>query len=232
MRLRALLRRASHGLCALLLLATLLQAAPARADDPWSTEFWPELNAYVGLDERSRLLFTAAATRAMEGQRAPGKAISQDAQFTLNFDYAGADPAPRRAQGGMVEEPPAVIADRLRIRHVRQLGCGCVPLLHRHPGAELALSDAQQAVDHRPTARGPARGQRRFVTTLPRAPGQRMGHGRLRASGRALRQHRAALRHTLRQVEPTNAEDRAGDTDRRRLARRALSGAAVRQARR
>jgi hypothetical protein len=65
----------------------VLSAAPVGADDSLSTEFWPELNAYVGLDERSRLLFTAAATRAMEGQWTPGKAVTQDAQFTANLDY-------------------------------------------------------------------------------------------------------------------------------------------------
>jgi len=81
------LRRPSPGLPALLLLSAVLPAAPARADDSLSTEFWPELNAYVGLNERSRLLFTAAATRAMEGQWTPGKAVTQDAQFTANLDY-------------------------------------------------------------------------------------------------------------------------------------------------
>lgn len=85
--MRALLRRPSHGLRALLLSSGVLQAASAWADDSLSTEFWPEINAYVGLDERSRLLFTAAATRAMEGQWAPGAASTQDAQFTLNADY-------------------------------------------------------------------------------------------------------------------------------------------------
>jgi hypothetical protein len=80
--LRALLRRPRHGLSALLLLAV-----PAWADDSLSTEFWPEINAYVGLDERSRLLFTAAATRAMEGQWTPGNSVTQDAQFTVNLDY-------------------------------------------------------------------------------------------------------------------------------------------------
>jgi hypothetical protein len=80
--LRALLRRPRYGLSALLLLAV-----PAWADDSLSTEFWPEINAYVGLNERSRMLFTAAATRAMEGQWTPGQASTQDAQFTANFDY-------------------------------------------------------------------------------------------------------------------------------------------------
>jgi len=84
--LRVLPRRSSPGLHTLLL-STVLQAAPAWADDSLSTEFWPEINAYVRLDERSRLLFTAAATRAMEGQWSPGQASTQDAQFTVNLDY-------------------------------------------------------------------------------------------------------------------------------------------------
>lgn len=71
----------------MLLLSAALQAAPAWADESLSTEFWPEFNAYLGLNERSRLLFTAAATRAMEGQWTPGKASTQDAQFTVNLDY-------------------------------------------------------------------------------------------------------------------------------------------------
>jgi len=84
--LRVRPRHASPGLHALLL-SSVLQAAPAWADDSLSTEFWPELNAYVRLNERSRLLFTAAATRAMEGQWTPGKAVTQDSQFTANLDY-------------------------------------------------------------------------------------------------------------------------------------------------
>lgn len=52
-----------------------------------STEFWPEINAYIGIDERSRLMLSAAATRAMEGQWTPGNASTQNAQFTLNYDY-------------------------------------------------------------------------------------------------------------------------------------------------
>ena len=92
--MRALLRRPRHGLSALLLLAV-----PAWADDSLSTEFWPEINAYVGLDERSRLLFTAAATRAMEGQWTPGKAVhaGRAVHGELRL-HAGADPAPRRAR--------------------------------------------------------------------------------------------------------------------------------------
>jgi hypothetical protein len=84
--LRALLRRPSPGHC-VLLLNVLLLGAPAWAGDSLSTEFWPEINAYVALGERSRMLATAAATRAMEGQWTLGKAITQDAQFTLNLDY-------------------------------------------------------------------------------------------------------------------------------------------------
>jgi hypothetical protein len=59
---------------------------PATADST-TVEFWPEINAYVGLDERSRLMFSAAGTRAMEGAEVGGKLGLQNAQFTLNFDY-------------------------------------------------------------------------------------------------------------------------------------------------
>lgn len=85
--MRALQRSPSHGPRALLLSSALLQMAPALAVDSPSSEFWPELNVYYGIDERSRLLVTAAATRAMEGAADAGKVTFQDGQFTLNFDY-------------------------------------------------------------------------------------------------------------------------------------------------
>jgi hypothetical protein len=66
----------------------MLAAAPAHADDNLEfTEFWPEINVYRGIDERSRLLLTAAATKAAEGLvQSIGSSI-QDAQFGANFDY-------------------------------------------------------------------------------------------------------------------------------------------------
>jgi hypothetical protein len=68
--------------------ALLLCAGSAQAgSDQNAYELWPELNVYYGIDERSRLLFTAAATRAMEGAADAGNATFQDGQFTLNFDY-------------------------------------------------------------------------------------------------------------------------------------------------
>jgi hypothetical protein len=85
--LRALLRRPSQSLRVLLLCGGALQAAPAWADDSWSTEFWPEINAYVGLGKRSRVMLSAAGTRAMEGSVDNGILSVQDAQFTLNLDY-------------------------------------------------------------------------------------------------------------------------------------------------
>jgi hypothetical protein len=84
--LRALLRRLNNGLRTMLL-AAALQAAPAWAADSLSTEFWPEINAYVGLGERSRMMFSAAATRAMEGAVDDRVLSVQDAHFTLNLDY-------------------------------------------------------------------------------------------------------------------------------------------------
>ena len=85
--MRALPRRSSLGLRILLLCSGALQAAAAWADDSLSTEFWPEINAYLGLGERSRLMFSAAGTRAMEGSVDNRILAVQDAQFTLNFDY-------------------------------------------------------------------------------------------------------------------------------------------------
>ena len=65
----------------------LLLGHVARATDSTSVEFWPEINAYRGLDERSRLMFSAAGTRAMEATVDNRILALQDAQFTLNFDY-------------------------------------------------------------------------------------------------------------------------------------------------
>ena len=62
-------------------------ATAAAAGGSTSYEFWPEINAYVGLGERSRLMFSAAGTRAMEGAVDNRILSVQDAQFTLNLDY-------------------------------------------------------------------------------------------------------------------------------------------------
>jgi hypothetical protein len=59
----------------------------ARAGGTTSYEFWPEINAYVGLGERSRVMFSAAGTRAMEGAVDDRILSVQDVQFTLNLDY-------------------------------------------------------------------------------------------------------------------------------------------------
>jgi hypothetical protein len=64
-----------------------LVATTAAADSSTSYEFWPEINAYVGLGERSRMMFSAAGTRAMEGSVDNRILSVQDAQFTLNLDY-------------------------------------------------------------------------------------------------------------------------------------------------
>jgi hypothetical protein len=64
-----------------------LVATASAADSSTSYEFWPEINAYVGLGERSRMMFSAAGTRAMEGSVDNRILSVQDAQFTLNFDY-------------------------------------------------------------------------------------------------------------------------------------------------
>ncbi len=64
-----------------------LASAASNATNSSSYEFWPEINVYVGLDERSRLMFSAAGTRAMEGAVDEPSLSVQDAQLTLNFDY-------------------------------------------------------------------------------------------------------------------------------------------------
>jgi hypothetical protein len=64
-----------------------LAALPALAGPSTSYEFWPEISAYVGLDERTRLMFSAAGTRAMEGTADGNKVAIQDLQFTANLDY-------------------------------------------------------------------------------------------------------------------------------------------------
>jgi hypothetical protein len=71
---------------ALAFLALCWSGAAAGGDLNFS-EFWPEINAYYPIDERSRLLFTAAATRAMEGALEDRVTTLQDGQFTINFDY-------------------------------------------------------------------------------------------------------------------------------------------------
>jgi hypothetical protein len=64
-----------------------LAATSAAAGSSTSYEFWPEINAYAGLGERSRMMFSAAGTRAMEGSVDDRILSVQDAQFTLNLDY-------------------------------------------------------------------------------------------------------------------------------------------------
>ena len=64
-----------------------LVATAAAAGGSTSYEFWPEINAYAGLGERSRMMFSAAGTRAMESTVDNRMLSVQDAQFTLNLDY-------------------------------------------------------------------------------------------------------------------------------------------------
>ena len=75
------------ALRAFALAALALPATPGLADGSTSYEFWPELNAYRGIDERSRLMFSAAGTRATEATVDDRLLALQDWQFTLNFDY-------------------------------------------------------------------------------------------------------------------------------------------------
>ncbi|MGL6110382.1 MAG: hypothetical protein ACRC2B_09820 [Rubrivivax sp.] len=66
------------GLCA--------EAAGA-SSGPTTYEFWPGIDAYVSIDERTRMLVTAAATRATEASVEGRTASFQEAQFSINVDY-------------------------------------------------------------------------------------------------------------------------------------------------
>jgi hypothetical protein len=88
MRLLAVLR--SRRLACRAGAAALLSLCAGMADagnDLSFTEFWPKIDVYYNIDERSRLLFTAAGTRATEGSAAQNTLRLEDAQFTVNFDY-------------------------------------------------------------------------------------------------------------------------------------------------
>ncbi len=52
--------------CAALLVAGVLAAAPAIAQDEVRTEFWPEVDVFAGLSQHSRLFFLASLTKAEE----------------------------------------------------------------------------------------------------------------------------------------------------------------------
>ncbi len=88
MRLRTVLRnaRAARSTAAAALLGPLAGAAQAGSDLNF-TEFWPKFDVYYNIDERSRLLFTAAGTRATEGTETGNVLRLEDAQFSVNFDY-------------------------------------------------------------------------------------------------------------------------------------------------
>lgn len=53
-------------ICAALLLAVLSAAQPARAQDDTEIQFWPEVDAFAGLNDWSRLFLLASVTRAAE----------------------------------------------------------------------------------------------------------------------------------------------------------------------
>lgn len=85
--MRGVLRRPRLALRAWMVAGLASTSVASHAGDSTSYEFWPEINAYVGLGERSRLMFSAAATRSMEGAVDDRILSVQDAQFTLNLDY-------------------------------------------------------------------------------------------------------------------------------------------------
>ena len=67
--------------------ATLLFAgAPARAED--RNEFWPELNAYLKLNERTRVFLLAAFTHAEKTPSPSGPTRYQDSLYGAHIDYS------------------------------------------------------------------------------------------------------------------------------------------------
>ena len=68
-------------------LATLLFAgAPARAED--RNEFWPELNAYLKVNDRTRLFLQAAFTWAEKTPSPSGPTRYEDSLYGAHVDYA------------------------------------------------------------------------------------------------------------------------------------------------
>jgi hypothetical protein len=83
--LRRDLRRRSHAAKCLAAAVGLLRCGAAAADDSTSYEFWPQVDSYVAIGERSRLMFSVGGTRGTEA--AAGTNALQNVQFTANWDY-------------------------------------------------------------------------------------------------------------------------------------------------
>jgi hypothetical protein len=83
--LRRDLRRRSHAARCFAAVLGLLRWGAAVADDSTSYEFWPQVDSYVAIDERSRLMFSVGGTRGTEA--AAGTNALQNVQFTANWDY-------------------------------------------------------------------------------------------------------------------------------------------------
>lgn len=74
------MRRETIAIAAVLLLA----ASPISAEE--RNEFWPELDAYIKLGERTRLFLGLAGTIAEETQTATGSTRYEDAQVGVHLD--------------------------------------------------------------------------------------------------------------------------------------------------
>jgi len=99
------------------MLALLLFTPAAHSDTQY--ELWPEINAFYGINTRTRLLFTAASVRAQE-EAGNGTARSE-AQFTANFDYTLA-PVMRRDVPEEEWSKNRYLWTRIGYRYVTSLG--------------------------------------------------------------------------------------------------------------
>ena len=75
-------RAIAGAACTMLLLA----AAPARAES--RDEFWPELNAYLKLNERTRVFLLAAFTQAEKTPGPGGPTRYQDSLYGAHLEYS------------------------------------------------------------------------------------------------------------------------------------------------
>ena len=204
------LRRPRLPAKALCLAGLALMPAAAHAGDSTSYEFWPEINAYLGLGERSRLMFSAAGTRAMEGAVDDRILSVQDAQFTLNLDYTLA-PILRRDMPQAEWSKNRLLWARLGYEYGTSTSSGAdsyrsntgiVELNARYPMEGALWLTSRMRVDFR-DINGEASQRYRvragaewdtLVFEHPIAPYASV---------------EIAVRHALRQVEPRHAEGRA-----------------------
>jgi hypothetical protein len=98
-------------------LALLLISPVARSDTHY--EIWPEIDAFYGINPRTRLLFTAASTRSQE--TASSGTTPTEAQFSANFDYT-LKPIERRDVPEAEWSKNRYLWTRIGYRYVTSLG--------------------------------------------------------------------------------------------------------------